>query len=213
VANHGRRSRGEEDPERRHPSITLRRLLEPDEEAFFEAARDSRTELGRWLPGYGEGFSREDARRQVRMMVESWERGERYTFAVAPEDGSQREIWGICALNHLNRVHRFANLMYWVRSTQAGRGVATVAVRRTAAFAFTRLGLYRVEIIVDPRNLASQRVATRCGARREALARNRIFYSEGPADAIVYSLVPEDLGLEPPAPATLPADFSQIESI
>ena len=50
-----------------------------------------------------------------------------------------------------------------------------------------------VEIVVLAHNFASQRVASALGATRECRARNRLYFQGKAHDAIVYSLVPEDM--------------------
>ena len=50
-------------------------------------------------------------------------------------------------------------LGYWVKAGARGRGVATRAVVLVARFAFDELGAARVQLVTEPDNLASQRVA------------------------------------------------------
>ena len=96
-------------------------------------------------------------------------------------------------MNFINRVHQIGNLGYWVRSTAAGRGVATQAARLMARFAFEQVGLHRVEILAAIPNIASQRVAEKAGAVREGVLRNRLLIRGVSYDAILFSLIPEDL--------------------
>jgi len=63
----------------------------------------------------------------------------------------------------------------------------------------------RVEIVVDVDNTASQRVAVKVKASREGVARNRIVTGERISSAVMYSLVPEDFGLEPLPASRRPA--------
>ena len=109
------------------------------------------------------------------------------------EDTATGHFLGGAGLNHVNRVHRFVNLGYWVRTDQTGRGVATAAAQLAARYAIEELGFVRVEIVVEVENLASQRVADKTGARREGLLRRRLMNRENPRDAVMYSLVREDL--------------------
>ena len=59
-----------------------------------------------------------------------WQEGNEYAFAIVQAQDGQ--FLGGCGLNQINRVNRFANLGYWVRTSQAGHGVATVAARLLA---------------------------------------------------------------------------------
>ena len=92
----------------------------------------------------------------------------------------------------INRLHRFANLGYWVRSSEAGRRVAPGAIRQVARFAFTQTDLVRLEIVCAVGNTRSQRAAEHAGARREAVLRDRLFLHERPVDAVMYSITRSD---------------------
>jgi RimJ/RimL family protein N-acetyltransferase len=67
-----------------------------------------------------------------------------------------------------------ANLGYWVRTSETGRGIASKATRLVAQFGFAELGLQRIEILAAVGNVASQRVAEKAGAVRECVARKRL---------------------------------------
>jgi RimJ/RimL family protein N-acetyltransferase len=61
---------------------------------------------------------------------------------------------------------------YWVAARARGRGVATRAVGLLCEWSFGEpLRLSRVELLAEPGNRASQRVAERAGFRRERLLR------------------------------------------
>jgi RimJ/RimL family protein N-acetyltransferase len=49
--------------------------------------------------------------------------------------------------------------------------------------------------VIDVDNQASQRVAQKAGATREGILRNRLISHTGIRDAVMFSLVPSDLGL------------------
>jgi RimJ/RimL family protein N-acetyltransferase len=71
--------------------------------------------------------------------------------------------------------------------------VATRAARLAARFGFEELKLIRIEIVAAAGNLASQRVAEKVGAVREGVMRNGLFIHGAAHDAVLTSLVPEDL--------------------
>jgi RimJ/RimL family protein N-acetyltransferase len=118
-----------------------------------------------------------------------------YDFVIV-EQATGRFL-GAVGINQINRVHDFANLDYWVRSSATGHGVAVVAIRRCAQFGFEELKLRRLEIVVDVDNRRSQRVAEKLGAMREGIARQRCKYGNAWHDAFMFSLLPTDLGFIP----------------
>jgi RimJ/RimL family protein N-acetyltransferase len=103
------------------------------------------------------------------------------------------DFLGGVGVNFINRIHQFGNLGYWVRTSATGKGVASRSSRLVARFALEELGLNRIEIVAAVSNIASQRVAEKMGAVREAVLRNRLLMRGVPQDAVMFSLVHEDL--------------------
>lgn len=96
---------------------------------------------------------------------------------------------GTTALFALSGPTHRAELGYSLLPSLQGQGLATEAVRRALDFGFDTLGLERVEADVDPRNLASCRLAERLGFQREGLLRNRWRVGGEFADSILYGLL------------------------
>lgn len=61
---------------------------------------------------------------------------------------------------------------YWCRSSKLRRGYVSEAVSTLTRFAFTQLGMARVELITDEANHASRRIADRCGFTLEGTLRH-----------------------------------------
>jgi RimJ/RimL family protein N-acetyltransferase len=61
---------------------------------------------------------------------------------------------------------------YWCRTTRAGRGYVSEAVAAVARYAHENLRAVRIEIVTDEANLASRRVAERCGFELEGVLRH-----------------------------------------
>ena len=113
-----------------------------------------------------------------------------YRFGFAFVDARTDALLGAGGLNRFDPVNRWANLGYWVRTSAAGRGVATAAVGLITRFGFEVVGLQRIEIVAAVANAASRRVAEKTGAHLEGVARNRLFLRGAGLDAAVYGLVP-----------------------
>jgi len=173
-------------------TILIRRCELADAQRVYEAVRESIAEVSPWAPWCRPEYSLEDARTWLASLPEAWAKGTDYDFAVVdPHDGS----WlGGCGLNQFNRVHGFANLGYWTRTSRTGRGIATAAVRLLARFGFETLKLKRIEIVAAVGNKASQRVAEKAGATREGVLRSRHVVRDKLYDAVMFSLLPEEIG-------------------
>lgn len=73
------------------------------------------------------------------------------------------------------------------------RGLATRAVRLLVHWALTDPEVARVEAFAEPWNVASQRVLERVGFTRKGLLRSYLCFPERRGDALIYSLLPDDL--------------------
>ena len=90
-----------------------------------------------------------------------------------------------------------ANLGYWVAPGARGHGLAARAVALVSAWAFARLRLARLEIWVEPANIASQRVAERAGFVHEGLLRSYVQLRTRRGDAHMYALLPPGARVNP----------------
>lgn len=109
-------------------------------------------------------------------VIALWEReqvaGTRLPFAV--RDAITGALLGGCELKP--RGTEAANLSYWTHPAHRGRGVASRAVALACKLAFGELAAARVEILTDPDNIASRRVALRNGFRVVGLRGGRILH-------------------------------------
>jgi len=175
----------------RSRNIALRPYRGSDVPLVVEAVWESIDEAEPYVPWIHPNYSEQDARDFIEHSQGAWRRGGSYDFAIT--DRETGEFLGGCGINQINEMHRYANLGYWVRTSQKGKGVATQAALLTAWFASEELKLQRVELIIQPENKGSKRVAEKLTARLEGLLRNRVNIHGTPFDAEVYSLIPSDL--------------------
>jgi ribosomal-protein-serine acetyltransferase len=174
--------------------IELRPPRLSDAPAILDAVRESRAELSRWMTWCQPKYGLAEARAWIRRAASGRRRGTAYEFVIVDADaeagprGTDR-ILGSCGLNQIRPADRLANLGYWVRTSEAGRGIATSAVLRVAEFAFRETDLARLEIVVAVENAASQRVARKVGAIVEGVARDRIFVGGQASDAAMNVLL------------------------
>ena len=96
--------------------------------------------------------------------------GERIELAVTTADATGAvgsiALWGFHRRNHA------AMVSYWLAPGGRGRGLATGALGLMAGWAFDALGQHRLALQVEVQNVASQRVAERCGFRCEGRLRS-----------------------------------------
>lgn len=164
----------------------IRPFSTADAVPFHEAVRESAAEMFPWMPWCRPDYSLEEARGWVGSRERLFTEGLEYSFVI---DDSAGRLLGACDLNQIHRAYRLANLGYWVRTSETGRGVAPAAVRLLAQFAFTQTDLARLEIICAAGNRRSQRAAEKAGAAREGLLHDRLFLHGRLHDAVIYAIL------------------------
>ena len=175
----------------RNCDVLIRPFVTADAAAMFDAARESMADLRHWMTWCQPGYSVVDAQAFVAECGPAWQNGEHYSFAII--NAADNSFLGSVGLNNINRVHQFANIGYWVRTSAGGRGIATAALRLVGEFGLRDLELRRLEILIPEVNIASQRVAQKAGAKFEGLLRQRLMIQGRLHDATMYSLVLSDL--------------------
>ena len=164
-------------------SVTLRPWREEDADAITAACQDA--EIQHWIPMIPRPYRREDALAFVRGEIEGV--GE-HQYAIEV-DGAVVGSIGM----QVNR-SRTGHIGYWCAPEARGRGVVTRALALLTRYAFEELGLQRAELITDPDNAASQRVAEKVGYRREGVLRSHLDHPDGRRrDSVMFSLLPGEL--------------------
>ena len=81
------------------------------------------------------------------------------------------KVIGSCGI-HVDQYRKYiGEIGYFVAEEFWGKGIATQAVRHMEEIGFGRLKLKRIQIIMDPRNKASERVARKAGYKKEGRMR------------------------------------------
>jgi len=171
--------------------ITLRPYRKDDYKESYRAIKESAAEMSPWLLFVHEHYSIGENRAWTRKQAAAWKKGDSYAFAIT--DAGDGRIIGGCGLNQIDKLNHCANLGYWVRTGETGRGVATAATLLLARWGFDVLKLNRIEIAVATGNQRSLRVAEKAGAKREGVLRNRINIRDKMHDAVMHSLVPGEV--------------------
>ena len=167
-------------------TYTIRPYAADDATLLFEAATESVDTVYRWLPGCRPGYALDEARAWVAQQVAAFAEGADYQFVIVSPSG---RFAGGCGVDLIDRINRRANLGYWIRSSEAGRGAATAAARLATRWAFENLELIRIEILAAVGNVQSQRVAEKAGAVREGVLRQRLLLHGLPHDAVLFSIL------------------------
>jgi RimJ/RimL family protein N-acetyltransferase len=158
---------------------------------LYEAVIESMAELMPWLAFAHPGYSIEETRVWLAERPEKWVKGISYDFAIV--NGADGSYIGGCGLNDFDSERKVANLGYWVRSTKTKQGNASIAASLLIEWGIRELSLKRIEICVAYPNIASQHVALKVGAIREAVLRNRMIIRDLMYDEVMFSVIPSDI--------------------
>jgi RimJ/RimL family protein N-acetyltransferase len=174
-----------------YDDIILSKYKMSDMEERLFAVRDSINELSSWLSF----FKKESMEKDNKTWLECDQKNRRneteYSFKVT--NLYDYRILGEVRINHIDIRHNFANLTYWVRSGESGKGIAYKAAKAILKIAFEDLKLNRLEIFMSTENPGSKRIAEKIGAKLEGIMRSRIVAGTEKQDAYLYSVIPEDL--------------------
>jgi RimJ/RimL family protein N-acetyltransferase len=169
--------------ELRDGDLVLRPWTEDDIPAIVEGCNDP--EVARWIPLIPYPYTEADALAFLRGEVAPAD----YRLAIAVDEAILGGIgMGVDANAHRGRIG------YWMAASSRGRGTCTRALRLLARHALVDLALQRLDLITDPDNHASQRVAEKVGFQREGVLRAHLRHPDGRIrDSVMFSLLPGEL--------------------
>jgi RimJ/RimL family protein N-acetyltransferase len=165
--------------------LVLRPPSRDDVGAIMHACQDA--EISRWtsVPSI---YRERDARKFVAAAERDRKAGRAVSLAVvAGEGGFTGSITLTCDWEH-----RKGEVGCWITAEARAQCFGTRAVRLVTNWAFDELGLERVEVLLNPDNEASRRLALRAGFISEGLLRAYRPRNGGREDLMMFSLLPTD---------------------
>lgn len=165
--------------------VLLRPYEPADADAVFAACQDP--EIPRWtrVPS---PYSHADAVAFVSSVAPSaWEHGGAIFAVTVVATG---EVVGSIGAPHMS--DGVAEVGFWAAPGARGQGLTTAALRTITGWFLRERGAARVELLVEPANVGSVRVAEAAGFTREGLLRQRCLLRRRRADVIMYSMLVDD---------------------
>jgi RimJ/RimL family protein N-acetyltransferase len=167
------------DPPLADAVVSLRPLVSTDI-ATVEAALDD-PEICYWFDNRGV-----TAGGVVERAAARWQAGEAAEFAVLDAGKCVGSVW--LDLGPDSR----ATVGYWLLPEARGKGLVAHALVLVARWGFGELGVKRIGLLADPRNVASLQVAERAGFQREGVLRSWVDVNGERVDHVSFSLLPTD---------------------
>jgi len=169
-------------------AIVLRPYAEADLADLARACNDPETQ--RWLFMLPTPYTDVDARQFVARTRTGWRARSEAFFCIA--DAASDKLLGGIGLHGGEAWAGAAEIGYQVAPWARRRGVATAAARLVAHWGLDVLGLARLQILADTRNLASCAVAAKLGFVAEGLRRGDHGRPGDLGDHAVFSLLQSD---------------------
>lgn len=141
--------------------ILLRPIMESDLENVFK---------GLSHPGvikyYGVSYDNLEATKaQMNFFASLEKEGTGMWWAISSIDN--KIFFGAGGLNNLNNVYKKAEIGFWLLPEFGGKGIIKEAIPLICDYGFEKLGLHRIEAMIESENVASKKVITYSGFHHE----------------------------------------------
>ncbi|MCH8155510.1 MAG: GNAT family N-acetyltransferase [Proteobacteria bacterium] len=173
--------------------VYLRFPVQRDWRNWAALRAESRDFLAPWEPTWAyDALTRGAFRRRLKMYKAEMRQGVTYSFLILRRVDDV--LLGGITLSNLRRgVAQSATLGYWIGSPHGNQGYMTDSLAAILEFAFSRIGLHRVEAACLPANEASRRLLLRSGFREEGYAREFLRISGRWQDHQLFAILRDNL--------------------
>ena len=119
-----------------------------------------------------------------------WEKEDGMLVMVSSNDEILGHIEFFKTVNYLDEYE----LSYQIYSLEhRGKGLTTEAVNLLVRYLFESKRVNRIRLVIDPGNLASRRLAEKCGFKHEGTARGAWYHKGKHRDVEIYSILHDDV--------------------
>ncbi len=173
--------------------IYLRFPVQRDWRVWAALRAESREFLAPWEPTWAyDALTRGAFRRRLRMYRSEMRQEITYSFLIFRRVDDV--LLGGITLSNLRRgVAQSAALGYWIGAPHGDQGYMTEALAAILEFAFSRIGLHRVEAACLTANEASRRLLLKAGFREEGYARDYLRINGRWQDHQLFAILREEV--------------------
>lgn len=144
-------------PELATEGILLRPIVPSDLDHIYQGL--SHPDVIRY---YGISYkTRSATEAQMQWYQQIQEEGSGVWWAIVSKD--KAEFYGACGLNNYSDVHLKAEIGFWLLPEYWGRGIIATSARLICDHAFSKMGIHRIEAVVETANNNSKRVMEKLG--------------------------------------------------
>ncbi|WP_456312631.1 GNAT family N-acetyltransferase [Pseudomonas shirazensis] len=164
--------------------LVLKRITNEDANEVFELR--SNPETMKYIPR-PLVKNTEDALEHIAMIDDKIETNVGINWGITFKDNSK--LLGIIGYYRMQPENYRAEIGYILLPEYHGKGIIPEAVNRLIRYGFDDLKLHSIEAVIDPENLASEKVLQKCGFVKEAHFKQSSFYEGRFMDKVIYSLL------------------------
>ncbi|WP_442601684.1 GNAT family N-acetyltransferase [Paenibacillus sp. KN14-4R] len=165
------------------------KLFEPrDAEALFQLVQANRNYLREWLPWVDGTRSVDDTKAFIEATSVQFTNNNGFTSGVYWNS----TLCGMISFHAMDWSNKKTSLGYWLAKPYQGHGIMTRTCREILSYAFTQLGMHRVEIRAGLHNYRSRALPERLGFTFEGIARESEWLYDHYIDHAVYSMLFSD---------------------
>ncbi len=167
--------------------LLLRKLADTDVQEVFEMRSDPKSM--QYIPR-PLAKSLEDARNHISMINGAIDKNEGINWAVTLK--GEDKLIGIVGFYRTSFDDYRSEIGYMISQDQYGKGIVTEVVAKLVQYGFEKLGFNSIEAIIDPENIASERVLQKNGFTKEAHFRENLLYDGKFLDSVHYGILRRD---------------------
>lgn len=163
-------------PTLQYGRLTLRRAIQDDVQAIFEACQDPLIPRFTTVPS---DYTILHAQNFVDRTQESLELERELPFVITFDVAEGEKFAGVISLHTINTHNHCAEIGYWMHPDMRGQGIATTAAKLITNLGITSIGFRRIEGVVDVENIASQKLLLKAGYEREGVLKKKVTREDG----------------------------------
>ncbi len=164
--------------------LLLRRLSNGDTDAIFRLR--SNPETMKFIPR-PLVTTNEEALEHIAMINSKIDNNEGINWAITLKETSG--FIGIIGHYRINPENFRCEIGYMILPEFSGKGFVTEAIKEVVNYGFEKMGMHSIEAILDPGNMASERVLQKNGFVKEAHILENEFFDGKFIDTVIYSLL------------------------
>lgn len=168
--------------------LVLRQIKACDVEALFETFSSEEAMLYFGMYPFTD-------KAQAEQLIENFQKGFeqdrmiRWAIVIKASD----QVIGTCGFHAYSKANDRTEVGFEINPVYQGKGYMTEALKCILDYGFENMGWHRIEGLVYPENIASQRTLEKQGFTKEGLLRDYMVFRKKHQDLLMYSLLKGEL--------------------